>query len=105
MCGSHKITEGGKHKKLACEKWRWAEGVLFNLRYYFTDVWLCIKIYPQVTLALIPFKEIKGDVMLFNIHLAAYNVILLWLLHYVDILHMDRHHLYIIDLEVIDQTH
>lgn len=54
-------------------------GVLFNLCYYFTDVWLCIKIYLQVGLVLTHLKEIKGDVILLNIHLAAYNVILLWL--------------------------
>lgn len=41
--------------------------------------WLCIKIYLQIQLALIGFKEIKGYVILFNIHLAAYNVILLQL--------------------------
>lgn len=53
--------------------------VLFNLCYYFSDVWLCIKIYLQVELVLTHLKEIKGDVILLNIHLAAYNVILLWL--------------------------
>lgn len=79
MYDSHKITEGGKRTRnpLASEKWRWAEGVLFNLCCYFTAGWLCIKIYLQVKSALIGFKEIKGDVILFNIHLAAYNVILL----------------------------
>lgn len=81
MYDSHKITGGGERTKnlLACEKWRWAEGVLFNLCCYFTAVWLCIKIYLRVKSALIGFKKIKGDIILFNIHLAAYNVILLWL--------------------------
>lgn len=77
MC-SHKIKkEEGVRDALGLKN-EDGLGVLFNLCYYFTDVWLCIKIYLQVGLVLTHLKEIKGDVILLHIHLAAHNVILLW---------------------------
>lgn len=51
--------------------------LLSNLLSYFTDVLMRIKIFRQVGLVSTHLKEIKGDVILLNIHLAAHNVILL----------------------------
>lgn len=79
MCDSHKIKKEKGVKNPLVLKNEDGLRVLFNLCYYFTAVWLCIKIYLQVGLVLTHLKEIKGDVILFSIHLAAYNVILLWL--------------------------
>lgn len=50
---------------------------LSNSLSYFPDVLMYIKIFQQVGLVLTHLKEIKGDVILLNIHLAAHNVILL----------------------------
>lgn len=78
-CDSHKIKKQKGERNPLVLKNEDGLGVLFNLCYYFTAIWLCIQIYLQVRLVLTHLTEIKGDVILFNIHLAAYNVILLWL--------------------------
>lgn len=79
VCDSHRMKKEEWLRNALCLKNEDGLRVLLGLFYYFTDVWLCIKIILQVGLVLTHLKEIKGDVILLNIHLAAYNVILLWL--------------------------